>query len=381
VNRYAAAVSGHPLATHAVGEVAGELLEALGGATPDLLAWFVSPHHIGAIEDIHRALGTLTGARTTVATTAVSVIGGSREIEETPGLSAFAAVWPDHRLTPVRLGAVETPDGSGLVGWPDDLADAHTLVLLGDPFSLPAEEVLEGLVDRAPRVRVVGGLASAGTRPGANRLVLDGRIHTDGAVGVAIAGGAPVGTVVSQGCRPLGEPFTVTAAEGRFITTLGGRPALERLRETASAATEAERDLLRRGVHIGIAVDEQRDELGRGDFLIRTVIGGDRETGAIAVGARVAVGTTVRFQVRDAASADEDLALMLGGEEAAAALLFTCNGRGSHLFGTPDHDALAVQGALGPLPLAGMACAGEFGPVGPGNHLHGFTASVALLPG
>jgi len=381
VNRYAAAVSGHPLATHAVGEVAGELLEALDGAAPDLLVWFVSPHHIGAIEDIHRALGTLTRARTTIATTAVSVIGGSSEIEAAPGLSAFAAVLPDHRVLPVRLTAVETPDGSDLIGWPEHLADAHTLILLGDPFTLPADDVLAGLAARAPQVRVVGGLASAGTRPGVNRLVLDGTIHATGAVGVAIAGGESMGTVVSQGCRPLGEPFTVTAAEGQFISTLGGRPALDRLQETAAAATEAERDLLRRGVHIGIAVDEQRDELDRGDFLIRTVIGADRESGAIAVGARVQVGTTVRFQVRDAVSADEDLTLMLGGSAAAAALLFTCNGRGTHLFGAPDHDALAVQGALGPIPLAGMACAGEFGPVGPGNHLHGFTASIALLPG
>lgn len=380
MNRYAAAVSGHPLATHAVGEVAGELLDALGGATPDLLVWFVSPHHIGAIEDIHRALGAVIGARTTIATTAVSVIGGSREIDDAPGLSAFAAVLPDLRLDPVRIAAVETADGRDVIGWPDELPGAHTLILLGDPFTLPADAVLDGLAARAPLVRVVGGLASAGTRPGVNRLILDGTIHHEGGIGVAVSGGVGFGTVVSQGCRPLGDPFTVTEAEGQFIVTLGGRPALERLQETAATASEAERDLLRRGVHLGIAVDEQRDELGRGDFLIRTVIGGDRESGAIAVGARVPVGTTVRFQVRDAASADEDLSLMLGGQDAAAALLFTCNGRGTHLFGTPDHDALAVQGALGPIPLAGMACAGEFGPVGPVNHLHGFTASIALLP-
>jgi small ligand-binding sensory domain FIST len=380
VNRYAAAVSGHPLATHAVGEVAGELLDGLGGATPDLLVWFVSPHHVGAMEDIHRALDSLIGARATIAATVVTVIGGSSEIEEAPGLSAFAAVLPDHRVTPVRLTTVESPDGRTLIGWPDDLDAAHTLLLLGDPFTLPPELLLDGAGERAPSLRIIGGLASAGARPGVNRLVLDGSIHHDGAVGLALGGGEPIGTVVSQGCRPIGEPFTVTASQGQFIETLGGLPALERLQATAAAATEAERDLLRRGVHLGIAVDEQRDELGRGDFLIRNVIGGDRESGAIAVGARVEVGTTVRFQVRDAASADEDLALMLGGERGAAALLFTCNGRGSHLFGEPDHDALAVQGALGPIPLAGMACAGELGPVGRGNHLHGFTASVALFP-
>lgn len=380
MNRYAAAVSGHPLATHAVGEVAGEILDALGGATPDLLVWFVSPHHVGALEDIHRALGSLLRPRTMIATTVVTVIGGSSEIEDAPGLSAFAAVLPDHRITPVRLAAADAPDGPHLVGWPDHLDDAHTLLVLGDPFTLPPALLLDGAAVRAPSIRIIGGLASAGARPGVNRLVLDDGIHHEGAVALAVSGGPPIGTVVSQGCRPIGEPFTVTASHGQFIEALGGVPALERLQATAAAATEAERDLLRRGVHLGVAVDEQRDELGRGDFLIRNVIGGDRGTGAIAVGAPIEVGTTVRFQVRDAASADEDLALMLGGEAGAAALLFTCNGRGSHLFGETDHDALAVQGALGPIPLAGMACAGEFGPVGRGNHLHGFTASIALFP-
>jgi small ligand-binding sensory domain FIST len=310
----------------------------------------------------------------------VHVVGGSRELEDGPGISAFAATLPDHHIRPVRLTVEETVEGHRLGPGDLDLAGVHTLIALGDPYTFPPDVLFEGLAACGPSTRVVGGLASAGTRPGMNRLVLDDRVHLDGAVAVAIGGGSPIGTVVSQGCRPIGEPFTVTAAQGQFIETLGGRPALDRLQETAAAASEAERDLLRRGVHVGLAVDEQRDELGRGDFLIRTVIGADRETGALAVGARVEVGTTVRFQVRDAGSAEEDLGALLADAHGAAALLFTCNGRGLHLFGTPDHDALAIQGALGPLPLAGMACAGELGPVGSTNHLHGFTASVALFP-
>jgi small ligand-binding sensory domain FIST len=83
--------------------------------------------------------------------------------------------------------------------------------------------------------------------------------------------------------------------------------------------------------------------------------------------------------VRDAAAADEDLREMLSGVEAAATLLFTCNGRGRQLFGMPDHDAGVVDQLLGPLPIAGAFCAGEIGPVGGRNYLHGFTASIALF--
>lgn len=378
MNRYAAALSRHPLATHAVGEVAGEILDALDGRSPDLLVWFVTPHHVGALEDIRGALGSLLGPSVMIATAASTVIGGGTEVEDGPGLSALAAVLTGARIDPIRLPPGAILDATGGSRGLAALSEAHTLLLLADPFTTDPGAVLDDAA-RHPGLTVIGGLSSAGTRPGANRFVLDGDLLVDGAVGVAIGGGPPVGTVVSQGCRPIGEPFTVTAASGRFLETLGGLPALERLQETAAGAGEEDRVLLRSGVHLGVAVDEQRDVLGRGDFLIRSVLGADRTSGAIAVGGGVEVGTTVRFQVRDASSADEDLRELLAGRSAQAALLFTCNGRGSALFGTPDHDARAVQEALGPIPLGGMACAGEFGPVGPRSHLHGFTASVGLL--
>ena len=136
---------------------------------------------------------------------------------------------------------------------------------------------------------------------------------------------------------------------------------------------------MRRGLQIGCVVDETRLEFSRGDFLVRGVVGADQRSGAIAVGDTVPVGRTVQFQVRDADSADEDLRDLLTSAEADAALLFTCNGRGQRLFGDADHDAGVVESLLGPLPLAGCFCAGELGPVGARNFLHGFTASLALF--
>ncbi len=67
------------------------------------------------------------------------------------------------------------------------------------------------------------------------------------------------------------------------------------------------------------------------------------------------------------------------GRQAAAALVFTCNGRGTNLFTTPNHDAALVGQLLDTSAVAGMFCAGELGPVGGHNFLHGFTASVALF--
>ncbi|MFO1538544.1 MAG: FIST N-terminal domain-containing protein [Actinomycetota bacterium] len=380
--RYASALSTHPLPAHAVGEVAGQVLDALGGDDPDLLVCFVSPHLVGALDDALHALHALLGPRVLLGATASGVLAGTQEVEDGLGVAVFAATLPGADLVPMALRTEDTPAGPSVVGWPerpDEGLDADVLLLAADPFTFPTESFLRRLDRDRPGLPVLGGLASASSRPGGNRLVVDGRIESAGAAAVLV-GGAGVRTVVSQGCRPVGEPLVVTRGERNFVAELAGRPALERLRELAERADDAERALLQRGLQLGFVVDEHRAEFGRGDFLVRSVIGADRETGAIAVGEPVEVGRPVQFHVRDAAAADDDLRALLAAETAGAALCFTCNGRGKALFGVPDHDAGVVAETLGPVPVAGMFCAGEIGPVGRRNALHAFTASLALFP-
>jgi small ligand-binding sensory domain FIST len=377
---FASALSQHPIATHAVGEAAGEVLETLQGEDADLVVCFVSPHHVGVLEDLAAALRSLLEPRVLIGGTAASIIGGSREVEEEPALAVFAARLPASTLHPMalRVEAADTPQPA-LVGWPERLDSLpDTLLLFADPFTFPVDAFLARCNADAPDLRVIGGLASAAARPGGNRLVLDDRVLTEGAVGVLVDG-IEVRTLVSQGCRPIGRPYVITRAQRNFVEELGGQPALERLQELASTATEDERELLRNGLHMGLVVDEHKADFERGDFLVRNLLGADQESGALAVGDTVTVGQTVQFHVRDAGAADEDLRELLAGVDADAALLFTCNGRGQHLFGGPDHDAGLVEQMLGPIPLAGCFCAGEIGPVGGRNFLHGFTASLALF--
>jgi small ligand-binding sensory domain FIST len=226
-------------------------------------------------------------------------------------------------------------------------------------------------------------MASAAQGPGGNRLVLDGDVHAEGAVGVLLAGAPVVSTVVSQGCRPVGSAFIVTDAEDNVVRELAGKPALARLAELADALPDEERQLLARGLHVGLVVDEHQAEFGRGDFLVRNVLGASRDQGSITVGTSVRVGQTLQFHVRDAVAADEDLRVLLAETAAIgsadSALLFTCTGRGRRLFGVDSHDAGLVDELLGPLPVAGAFCAGELGPVGGHNHVHGFTASLAVF--
>ena len=215
-------------------------------------------------------------------------------------------------------------------------------------------------------------------------LLHDDVVATSGAVG-AVLRDVEVHACVSQGARPIGPEMVITAAEGNVVHELASRPAIVRLREAIGELEDDERMLAANGLLLGIVIDENQPDYGRGDFLIRGLLGVDDDAGTITVGEQVRVGQTVRMQVRDGASADEDLREALDREvrdlpgEPAGALLFTCNGRGAHMFGEPDHDAAALHRALGGAPAAGFFAAGEIGPVGDRNFLHGFTATLGVF--
>jgi small ligand-binding sensory domain FIST len=378
---FAAALSEHPVPAHAVGEVAGEILDRFG-QRPDLVMVFVTAPFAGALEDAVAAIDDILHPLVLLGCAAESIVGPHREVEHTAAVSLFAA--RTGPLLPLALTITAAADGDGLVvtGWPEDIAFApQALVLVADPFSFPVEPFLAWVERRYPGLPVVGGMASAAGAAGGNRLAVGRQVRTSGAVGTLLGPGVEVQTVVSQGCRPFGQPLVVTRSEGNVILELAGTPALERLVAQAQGSlTEDEVALLEMGgLQLGRVIDEHRESFGRGDFLLRGVLGADRRTGALAVGDVMPVGTTVQFHLRDARTADEDLHVLLKGHRAEGALVFTCNGRGSRLFDEPHHDARVLSDMLGAVPLAGFFAAGEIGPVGGHNFIHGFTASMALL--
>jgi len=361
-------------------------------ATCDLAVVFASGQHLGMAKWLLSEVHDRLEPRALIGCGAGGTVAAGRELEDTPGVVVWGASLPGAVLQTMHVTAERDAEGFRLLGLPesltevpDDAADTdESLLALCDPFSFPAEELLATLERSRPHVPVLGGLASASFAGGA-MLMRDGEVHTDGAVAVRLRG-AEVLPCVSQGAGPVGPEMTITSAEANVIGQLAGKPAMERLGEVIASLPESERELAASGVLIGLVIDENRPEYERGDFLVRPIIGADRESGAIAIGEPVRVGQTVRLHVRDAASADADLrealrvqAQALGSDGAAGALLFTCNGRGSHMFEVPDHDAAALEDSLG-APAAGFFCAGEIGPVGGRNFLHGFTATMAVFP-
>ena len=330
----------HPEA--AAQAVAVSVYEALGQAECHLAFVFFSPHYSSDIQRMVDIIHENLRPQVLVGCMGQGVIGGDQEIEEHPGLVLWGLRTTNLRVVPFKL----TPDTEGeeasLDGWPVALeATTHpyTFFLFADPFSTPIDELLFQLEEHAPGSSAIGGIASGGMDVGESRLVLNRDIIGSGVVGVAVQGGLEIRTVVSQGCQPIGERYVVTKVDRNIIQELGGIPPLERLETTLKALDEHEQQQVAHGLQVGIAMDEHRPEFGQGDFLIRGLLGADRESGSLAIADFVQEGQTIQFHVRDAHAASEDFHLLLSKERMThpdslpkGALLFSCNGRGRRFF-------------------------------------------------
>jgi len=365
-----------------------DLAVQLGGVRPELLICFITAPLARHAAVITQALvGELAPVHHVVCT-AESVAGIGAEIELKPALSALALCMPDAAVRPFHIDeedwdAVLEGDRLGELMGPSD--QVQGLMILSDPFSAPIVQLLQKLDRDYPEVPVFGGMASGVNRPGQVALICDGKVAHRGAIGVAFTGAIEIDTVVSQGCRPIGTPMQITRCQSNVIEELGGVPAIQAIEAMITGLSLQDRVLMQsKGLFIGAAVDARHQTLGPGDFLIRSLVSVKAETGAVAIGDYVHQGQTIQFHLRDADAADAEMRLLLEGEVLLsgvpeAVLMFTCNGRGQRLFNLPHHDAALVQSQVGKIPLAGFFAAGEIGPVGGRNFVHGQTAALALL--
>lgn len=363
----------------AADQAVAQALAPLGGRAPDLAFVFVSGDPVEASRAAERA-AELLGAGACLGCHAHGVLAAGQAVEQHSAVSVFAAVLPGASVRTFHLEVMPAETGAAVMGLPEVGDGDQVAVLIADPFTFPVEGFVSQAARTLPGLRLVGGMAH-GLAPGQTRLWVDGRTVGRGAVGVLL-GGTGATTLVAQGCRPLGPAMTVTACAGNQIHTLAGAPALEKVREVLGDLEPDEQALASRGLHLGIAADEYAEDH---EYLIRSLLGSDGSS--LVVGDLIEVGQTVRLQVRDADAARADLTAALertAGAPGAGAVVFTCNGRGQAMFGPSHggagHDEALVRSGLAADAVAGFFAAGEIGPVAGRSHLHGFTASVLVLP-
>jgi small ligand-binding sensory domain FIST len=374
-------------------EAALAAMERLGAARADLAVVFTTPPAFASAHEMLHAVRRVTGAPAVVGASGVGILTERREVESVEAAGAprphdAAVAVLAMRSDVLRVAPFIVDETEGLGAAAGRVAAARlaesggsALIVLPDPMGLEPAALL-GAVGGGGGVPVLGGVASG--------LPLFEICNTEVAsgalVGLAVAGAAPV-VGVAQGCEPIGEPFVITRGEGTTVTEIAGRPALVVFWAGGGGVAGGMPRVRRAGIFAGLAMDPAKSPLGRGDFLVRNLIGVDRASGSVGVAEPVRVGQTIQFQLRDAPAAAADLratlggmAAALGGRAPAFGLYFNCAGRGQGLFGAADHDIGLIREALGEFPLAGFFGNGEFAPVGGRNHFHNYTGVLVVFP-
>jgi small ligand-binding sensory domain FIST len=385
--QFATATTKEPDARKAVDELLLEIDDQLCGQPADLAVLFLSSYYVCTARPIARRIHSVLRPQAMIGCSAAGVIGDQRELEGRSSMSLIAAHLPEVELSPYALQPAGWKtlfeDRAGFRRAVDAPRHSQLSILLCDPFSMHVNQVIYAFNRYYPGLPLVGGVASGAHQAGGNVLLIDDRTMDSGAVGVTMAGDFEVEVLVSQSCRPIGQPFNVTDASDNMILSLDGQPPLAWIEDLIPDLSHGDRDLLHRGLFLGRAIYPAREELGCGDFLVREVIGLDRRSGAIAVGESVRKGDRVQFHLQDARAAQSDLEMVLiphiFRESPSGALLFSCMGRGSRFYHHPDGDVSVIQENLGGVHLAGAFCDGEIAPIGRRNFLHGHAASLALF--
>jgi small ligand-binding sensory domain FIST len=388
--RFASALTTQTDPELAIAEIAAQVREQMGARKCDFAMVFVHSRYIPQINSLIEGLRVNIGVRHLVGCTGAGIIGEELEVESQPAISMLVAEVPGVEVVPFRLTQQELEEASGPAFWHFQLdvqpSEETNLLVLADPFSVNATQLVQTLNEAYPGIPLAGGLASGGQQAGENRLFLDEEVFDDGVVGLAVTGNVRLHTIVSQGCKPIGEPFTVTRADKNIIFELGGRPPLAVLQEMLPHLSQGDQQLAQKALVLGRVINEYKEDYGQGDFLIRNLIGHDPQSGALAVADWIAIGQTVQFQVRDGECADHDLRLVLAQEKRKlkgfvphGAIVFSCLGRGQGMYGVPNHDITMLHQYFGPMATAGLFCNGEIGPIGGRVFVHGFTSVIGVF--
>ncbi|HRY29760.1 MAG TPA: FIST C-terminal domain-containing protein [Elusimicrobiota bacterium] len=387
--KWASAVSERPRLERAVQECAASLKEQMGGASVDFVMAFVSVYFMERCFDVNALVMDALPCNVFIGCSAAGIIGAGREVENRPGLSLMAASLPKVVVKPFALRDEDLPDlddpprrWEALVGV--KAAENPHFVLLSDPFSVRLDNFLGGMDYAFPKAVKIGGVVSGALAPAQSALYLNSMCQRSGLVGVSFVGDLTMDPLVAQGCRPIGRPMTVTDCQENILLELEKRPPLQVLQDLVDSLDPNDQELAKHSLFLGIIMDPRKETYGKGDFLIRNIIGADMKKGILAVGTRLRKGQGVQFHLRDARAAAQELQTLLSShgpskDKIAGALLFSCLGRGEYLYGRRDHDSQMFQRTLGQKPLGGFFCNGEIGPVGASTYLHGYTSCFALL--
>ena len=357
------------------------VLEALRQTTPtvpspDLVLVFASGAPAAEPDLIAATNRELTESACVVGCSGIGVLTEAGEVEG-DGVAVLAISGISVRAAQ-RTG-LRDPQTLSLALADLELEDRGAVIALFDAMTLSPELTTAAIQRQLPLSVPIfgGGVIDLGGKP----WVLSGT-HADAPVADAVAA-AWLPEVhchwgLSHACLPLTPALPITEAEGGVIVTLGGRRAIDVLREAVRAPMMSNFAAMARSIFVGIS------DPGT-PHLIRPLIGIDPHGGALAIGGPPArEGQTLTVLMRDAGRAREDLQAMLStlpdGPGPTFGLFIKGAGRGKELYGElAGIETALVSAAFPEMPFAGFLSACELVPAEPGAALHLYGALLGVF--
>jgi small ligand-binding sensory domain FIST len=314
------------------------------------------------------------------------VIGAGVEQEEGAGFSILVLSLPETQLHIKSFGREEMEQLNTVQAWRDWCAlgevEVNSWLALFNPLAIHIEVWLAYWNRAFPGIPCLGGLASSGLRAEGIGVFHNEKLVESGLL-VGLSGSTYCEPLVSQACRPIGEPFTITQADQNVVYQLGGKSAFEVLNTVITGMTDEERERAKGNVFVGLATSEYLEEHKQGDFLVRNILGADPQTGGVTIATLPRVGQTLQYQMRDSAAAQREMEVVLKMEQEKpqpfASLVFSCMGRGRAFFQRDHFDASMLSEYLGEHASAGFFCNAELGPVSGQNFFHNYTMAAGLF--
>jgi len=389
-----AGVAVHDDGVTAAGEAARRALVSASSTAAEIAIVFAGGRHdhdeyAGVLGAVSRALprASVIGCSATGVLSADEEVENSRAVavlvlaQDGPGASSLPrpllveGVRADARGAGARLGREVRRTVGG---------DARgvAVALFVDPAELDAVDFVAGLGEAAPEVQFVGAGASGGEA--GCRVFYDGVARTDACVALVLPRDLHPTVGMTQGCQALSEALTITAADGNLVLELDGRPSVEVLRRAISDPRNP--GLRQMTPHLLAGIGELGED-GRSDYVVRHFAIAEGARSALAISEPVRAGQTLRFTVRDAIGARDDMKAMLDEQADARrdhparfGVYFNCAERGSVLYGQPGLDPELIRRRFAKLPVVGVQSSFEIGPACGRPRMHMFTG-VLLLAG
>ena len=388
--RAGAGLSSHTFTERAAEEAATQAIARAGVDRADFVLVFSTVDHLANWQTLTAAIQRVACTDQLVGSSAAGILTGEGEVEGSAGLAVMVLASENIRARPFLFHPLRGREEE--IG--DELGRAaragaggeSLLVAFPDPYNGRPQRLFDGIAKTAGFVPVVGAGSSENGSQGMTFQLCGDKIATNALSGFSLSGPFATSNGITQGCRPVSAPMTITKAEGNLIFELDHQPAFEIFARVIKGPLLENLERALAYVFVGLPADRRRNSVGAGEYLVRNIAGLDPQKGILAVGEEVFEGERMVFTLRDGERAREDLGQMLerqveslGGRSPGFGLYFNCCARGRSLYGIEGIDSAYIRRALGDFPLIGMFGSFEMGPLGGKNHLLAYTGVLVLV--